>query len=53
MVWRDLRGREPGRERAIVLAEPLDDPRVLLRHDLEGLDDEDDGDDGNDECDFH
>ncbi len=39
----------PGVERAVVLAEPLDHPGVLLRHDLEGLEDEDRGDDGEDE----
>ena len=40
-------------ERAVVLAEALHHPRVLLRHDLERQVDEDDGDDRQDECEFH
>src|ERR1019366_1356851 len=44
---------EARRQRPIVLAQPLDDPGVLLRHDLESLEDEDYCDDGDDEGDFH
>jgi hypothetical protein len=32
---------QAGRQRAVVLAQALDHPGVLLRHDLEGADDED------------
>ncbi len=44
---------QPRRQRAVVLAQPLDHPGVLLRHDLEGLEDEDGGDDRHDDGDFH
>jgi hypothetical protein len=43
---------EPRHQRAVVLAEPLDDPGELLRHDLERAHDEDDDEDRDDECDF-
>ena len=33
------------RQRGVVFAEPLDHPGVLLRHELDGLEDEHDGDD--------
>ena len=38
---------------AVVLAEPLDDPRVLLGNDLDRLRDKDHRDDEQDDCDFH
>jgi hypothetical protein len=41
------------RERGVKAPEPLDDPRVLLRHDLDRPRDEDDGHDKEDDGDFH
>lgn len=39
------------RQRGVVFAQALDDPGVLLRHDVDGLEDEDQRDDENDQCD--
>jgi hypothetical protein len=42
---------QAGRQRGVVLAEPLDHPGVLLGHDVDGLEDEHQGDDEDDERD--